>query len=129
MLQCWEPSALEEVVGKNTLTRADIIDPNNPVSVLIRFHELKCPVPAPDRIRTALSAEAESPAALAELTELVRMDLAIRAEAVTRLDIPLPLELFYFGRPVHVLLNAHGLSAVEEDGVIQLSIAKNAALP
>ena len=29
LLQCWEPSALEEVVGKNTLTRADIIDPNN----------------------------------------------------------------------------------------------------
>jgi Fe-S-cluster containining protein len=122
LLECWNTSALEDVVGQDTLTRADIIDPDNPIGDFIRFHELKCPVPAPDRIRLALSSEGEGPEVLAGLTELVHRDLAVRAEAVGRFHIPLPLEILYFGRPIHIMLHAYGLSAIENDGIIQITV-------
>jgi Fe-S-cluster containining protein len=121
VLECWDTSELESIAGQNTLTRADIIAPDNPINEFIKLHELKCPVPEPYRIRAALSSEADAPQALAQLTEIVRMDLAIRAEAVRRFDIPLSLELFYFGRPIHVMLNSHGLRTTEKDGIIQIT--------
>lgn len=122
LLECWNTSELENVAGKNTLTRADIIAPEQPISEFIRIHELKCPVPAPDKIRMALSSEEEGAKVIAELTELVHMDLAIRAEAVGKFKIPLPIELLYFGRPIHIILNAHGLSVIEQDGAIQIAV-------
>jgi len=121
LLECWDTSELENVVGKNYLTRADIIAPDDSINEFIQFHELKCPVPAPDKIRMALSPEGEGPDVLAKLTELVHRDLVVRAEAVGSLDIPLPLEIFYFGRPLHIVLNAYGLCATEKDGVIQIT--------
>lgn len=121
LLECWDTSALENISGQNILTRADIISSDNPINEFIRYHELKCPVPTPEKILMALSSGEESDQALAELTELVQRDLFIRAEAVGRLNISLPLEIFYFGRPIHVMLNAHGLRAIEKDGAIQIT--------
>jgi Fe-S-cluster containining protein len=121
LLECWNTSELENVVGQNTLTRADIIASDNPINEFIRLHELKCPIPEPYKIRTALSSEEEGAEALAELTELVHRDLAVRAEAVGRFNISLPLEILYFGRPIHIILNAHGLCAIEKDGIIHIS--------
>jgi Fe-S-cluster containining protein len=120
LMECWDTSSLENVVGQNTLTRADIIPSDNPINEFIKYHELKCPVPAPERIRTALSSDEESTQALAELTELVQRDLFVRTQAIERLNLSLPLEIFYFGRPIHVMLNAHGLRAIEKDGTIQI---------
>ena len=121
VLECWDTSELESIAGQNTLTRADIIEPDNPISEFIRLHDLKCPVPEPHQIRAALSSEEDGPEALEKLTELVQVDLFIRAEAVKKFDMPLSLELFYFGRPIHVMLNAHGLYAVEKDGTLQIT--------
>ena len=69
----------------------------------------------------ALSSEGEGPKILAKLTELVHRDLVVRAETVGRYDIPLQLEILYFGRPLHIVLKAHGLCAIEKDGVIQIT--------
>lgn len=121
LLQCWETSALEAIVGHNTLARVDIITRDNPVMEFIQHHELECPVPRPDKLHIALSSEPEGLEALAELTELVRKDLAIRADAVMRFNIPLSLELFLFGRPLHTILNVYGLSVIENDGHIQIT--------
>ena len=121
LLECWNTSELETVVGQNTLTRGDVIASDNPINEFIRFHELKCPVPAADKILMALSSGEEGQGVLTELTELVRRDLAIRAEAVEKFNIPLPLEMLYFGRPIHIMLNAHGLCAIEKDGIIHIS--------
>ncbi len=120
LLECRDTSALESIAGQNSLTRADIIASDNPINEFIQFHEVNCPVPAPDQIRMALSSEEESKV-LARLTELVCRDIAVRAEVVGRFDIPLPVEIFYFGRPIHIMLNAYGLCAIEKDGVIQIA--------
>jgi hypothetical protein len=69
----------------------------------------------------ALSSGEEGAKATVELTELVRADLAIRTAAVSRFDIPLPIEIFYFGRPIHIMLKAQGLSVIEKDGIIQIT--------
>lgn len=129
LLECWDTSALEDVVGQNTLTRADIIPSDEPINEFIQFHELKCPVPAPEKILMALSPDEEGPKALAELTALVHRDLTIRAEAINKLNISLPLEIFYFGRPIHVMLSAHGLYAVDKDGVIQITKRAPSSFP
>jgi hypothetical protein len=121
LLECWDTSALEDVAGQYLLTRADIIEPDNPVNGFIRIHDLKCPVPELEMIRSAMSPGDEGSEALAELTELVNLDLAIRVEAVHKLDLSMPLELFFFGRPIHIMLKAHGLYAVERNGVVQIT--------
>ena len=121
LLECWNPSPLEDAVGQNTLTRADIIAQDDPINELIRFHELHCPIPPPDKIRMALSSEGAGPEVLAKLTELVHRDLVVRAEAIGGYDIPLPLEILYFGRPIHVILNAHGLRAIENNETIRIT--------
>jgi Fe-S-cluster containining protein len=114
LLQCWETLALESIAGQNTLTRFDLIPPEHPVMEYILRHELKCPIPEEREFRMAFLRRKEGLEAVEEMTELIRVDLAIRAEAIKKFNIPLSLELFYFGRPIHTLLNAFVLSGIGE---------------
>jgi Fe-S-cluster containining protein len=116
LLQCWEPSAVESIAGQGTLTRFELIPNDDPILDYILRHEQECPVPEERTFCLASSPRPEGKEALAELTALVCRDLAIRYDAVRRFDIPLPLELFYFGRPIHTMLGAFGLFATD-DGV------------
>jgi Fe-S-cluster containining protein len=115
-LQCWDSSALEEIAGHNVLTRIDIISPDDPIMEYILQHERECPIPEQEKFFTASSPRPEGKEALEALTELVRKDLAIRAVVAEGFNLSLPLELFYFGRPIHVMLDAYGMSAREDNG-------------
>jgi Fe-S-cluster containining protein len=121
LLQCSETSALEEIAGHNTISRIDLIPSNHPIMGFILNHEKQCPIPDQERFHAAASRSPESEEALAELTKLVRKDLDIRSDAADQFDMPLPLELFLFGRPIHTLLAAYGLAATEISGNITIT--------
>lgn len=115
ILQCWQPEALLATIYQNTLRRADLINPNDPILAEIDRHERACP----GKVFTGLLADTGQDS-LARLTEMVRADLAIRAEVAHKTGISLELEFFLFGRPLFKQLAGSGLECVEEGGGIRL---------
>ena len=116
ILQCWQPEALLATIYQNTLRRTDLINPNDPILAEIDRHEGACP----GKVFTDLLAEAEGADSLARLSELVRADLAIRAEVAKKTGISLELEFFLFGRPLFKQLAGSGIECIEENGKIRL---------
>ena len=122
LLQCWDTAPIEAVIARDTLARTDIIDPDDPILEFITAHEQACSCSRVTTLATGLNTTSASKSILAELTELVRRDLNIRAQAVAAFDIPVAVEVFYFGRPFFVLLGPYGIRIHEDDGDIRLSL-------
>lgn len=120
ILQCRQPEALLATIYQNTLRRADLINPGDPILAEIERHEQACP----GRAFADLLAGAEKPAALSLLTELVQTDLAIRAEIAEKTGISPKLESFLFGRPFFKQLAGSGIESVAENGGIRLERRK-----
>ncbi|HEX9714864.1 MAG TPA: YkgJ family cysteine cluster protein [Desulfurivibrionaceae bacterium] len=116
ILQCWQPEPLLATIYQNTLRRADLINPDDPILAEIERHERACP----GKVFTDLLAEGGGTENLARLSELVRADLAIRREIAKTAGLSLELEFFLFGRPLFKQLAGSGIEWVEENGEIRL---------
>ena len=116
ILQCWEPEPLLATIYQNTLRRADLINPGDPILAEIERHEQACP----GKVFTDLLAQAGGTEDLARLSELVRADLAIRGEVAKTAGLSLELEFFLFGRPLFKQLAGSGVECIEENGRIRL---------
>jgi len=120
VLQCWQPEALLSTIYQNTLCRADLINPNDPILAEIERHERACPGKEfTDMLEQNTGAEE-----LIRLTELIRADLAIRAEIAKKIGLSLEMEFFLFGRPLFKQLAGAGIKCIEENGEIRLERAK-----
>lgn len=123
LLFCTDPSDLLPVIGKDTVTRLEIIDPADPLIEFIEQHECDC---AYTRVQALAGAVLHAPdamdssSALHELTEVVRRDIALRMQAGNKLGLPFAMELFVFGRPIFMVLAALGIAAHESEGQLHL---------
>lgn len=120
LLKCWDTRELNEIIGRNTLTRKDLINPADPILNLLSAQDEQCNY---NRINTLVSELKNNPgnsASLDELTLTVRKDLIIRAHAQKQFSISLARELFLFGRPVFKILAAHGFRISETEGEVFL---------
>jgi len=115
ILKCWQPESLLATIYQNTLRRADLINPNDPILAEIARHEQACP----GKEFTGLLADTDRDS-LARLTEMVRADLAIRGEVAQKVGISLEMEFFLFGRPLFKQLTGSGIECVAENGGIRL---------
>jgi len=126
LLKCWDTAELAAVVGKNTISRADIIKPADPLLRFIAIHEQQCSCRRLNELLAALPEAAAGAAAasgiLAGLTGLARRDLALRAQARAELGLSIAVELFVFGRPLFIILQSHGLAVREAAGAIQVNL-------
>jgi Fe-S-cluster containining protein len=121
-LRCWDPEEVLALVGKDLLTRADILPPGHFLRPLVEEHESLCPCPDMEKVRDAvLSGGAPD---LPALQVLVDADMSFRGRMVREHALPLALELFAFGRPLFQLLQAAGIACTETNGRIRLSPAK-----
>jgi Fe-S-cluster containining protein len=114
LLKCWDPSGLLSVIGKDTIIRADIINPGDPILELIKTHELECPY---DKIEISIDnifRERDKSKNLESLTEFVNKDLSIRHYALSELGLNKDFELFIFGRPLFKILIDRGLPFQEK---------------
>jgi Fe-S-cluster containining protein len=119
LLKCWDPAEISALVGRDTLTRLDILEPGDPLRLLIEEHEHLCPCPNMESIRDAVvEGRFEG---LEDLQRRVDADLSFRDRVVKDHDISLALELFLFGRPIFQLLQAVGIGMREKAGRIRLS--------
>lgn len=120
LLQCWDTSPLEAIIGRDLLTREDLIPAGEPILQYIADHERTCSCQDLADLLSSLSLEAEQNNAIAKLTEMIRKDMACRGRILTEFNIPVALELFLFGRPLFTSLGAYGLSVHESDSEIFL---------
>jgi Fe-S-cluster containining protein len=110
LLKCWDTSELISVIGKSTIKRTDIINPEDPILLIIDNHEKECPYHEVDNLIAVLASEEHKTKILARLIELVRKDLAIRSHAISEFGLKADFEFFIFGRPLFKVLSAFGIS-------------------
>jgi len=109
LLKCWDPSDLLSVLGKDTIVRADIINPGDPILEFIRSHELECPYDEIESSIDGILRNRDKSKNLEKLTRLVNKDLSFRHYALSELGFNSDFELFIFGRPLFKILNDRGL--------------------
>jgi Fe-S-cluster containining protein len=122
VLKCWDPTEISAIVGKDTLTRLDILAEGDPLRPLVAEHERLCPCPDMELIRRSL-ASGSLEGLLDNLQRLVNADLSFRNQAVKDHDLSLAEELFYFGRPIFQLLQMLGVEIAETAKGIRLSLS------
>lgn len=120
LLECWRTEKILSVVYKDTLTRHDIIHRRDKVMELIMIHEHQCPSTRIEELLSELSGDIDTKDIIAELTELVRHDLAIRTHAIRHAVLPEALELFILGRPLFKQLAGLGIDTIEKKGNVYL---------
>ncbi len=110
LLNCWDTTDLVAAIGKDTLVRTDIINPNDPIAEVIKLHERMVPLQEMQDLITRFSeGKLDRDAALQTLNELIHKDLAIRTNAFDELGLEKQYELFIFGRPLTSLLQSYGI--------------------
>ena len=120
VLRCWDPAEISALVGRDTLTRLDILATGDPLRPLVEEHDRLCPCPDMETVRRFLQ-DGPSESLLDDLQTLVDADLNFRSRVVRDHDISLATELFCFGRPIFQLLQAIGVEISETAGRIRLS--------
>lgn len=111
VLKCWQPEELLEMVGKDTLSRLDILAEDDPIRALVEEHENLVRCPDMEEI-AALRPNIPEPKRRA-LETLVNEDIKLRVFAVQEHKLELSEELFYFGRPLFQLLQPLGAKVKE----------------
>ncbi len=107
VLKCWDPAELLALMGRDILSRKDILGEDHPMLAAIAEHESLVPYDffmfmqaGFDRLTAIEKAEIEA---------RVQRDLQFRGRIVRREGLSVGLELFYFGRPLFQLLRALGI--------------------
>ncbi len=121
LLKCWDTADLENVAGKDLLSRFDIIDQDDPLLPFIKDHEKKCSLENLGALLSRLQDDNTKMQALNKLTGLVNTDLILRTKACKKLHLSLQLELFFFGRPLFKILEELGITMHSQNGVYRLS--------
>jgi hypothetical protein len=110
LLQCWDLSQILPIIGKNTLSRFDLINPDDPIREVIATHELECPFSEVENLLAALSNGAAKTEIFPKLSDLVQKDNTLRSHAIDELGMKKDYELFIFGRRLSQILENHGLT-------------------
>lgn len=98
VLECWQPEALLATIYRDTVSRADLINPDDPVLLWIERHEQSCPV-KPFVELTDEAQATRSQQSLVRLEEMIEVDLTLRQEFIRQTGVDQALELFLLGRP------------------------------
>ncbi|MEW6585589.1 MAG: YkgJ family cysteine cluster protein [Nitrospirota bacterium] len=109
LLQCWDPSQIMQVIGRNTLSRFDLINPDDPIVEVIGMHDRDCPGGEVEDLASNSLTASDRADVFRRLSSLVRKDEAIRSYALDELGMKKEYELFIFGRPIRQILRDYGL--------------------
>ncbi len=118
VLKCWDTEEILAIVEKDTLTRFDILEPDDPLIAVIREHERICPCDDLQEIRTNLQRLSDKKKR--ELEKRVRDDLRFRTRIIVDYQLKLSQELFCFGRPFFQFLQALGVGVSESQSGVML---------
>jgi len=118
-LKCWDPDEVSNLIGKDIVTRFDILAKGNPLRSLAEKHEHICPCPDMGLVIRSLAEDTFTD--ISALQHLVDIDLDFRNRVVREMKLTLAKELFIFGRPIFQLLQAVGIGISEISGRVRLA--------
>jgi Fe-S-cluster containining protein len=117
--QCWDTGEVRKIAGQKLLSRFDLIAEDDPLLPLVRLHDQQCALPDMVEIAVSLEKADQRDRTLADLKGVVEKDLMFRTIGIDQFQLSLPLELFYFGRPLFQVLMPLGVRIMETaDGII-----------
>lgn len=119
LLQCSSPEELLEVIGRDTLTRRQLINSGDAVLAMIEQHEERCSFEECNRL-IELCRQEGGQKERARLTELLGDDLELRRQALQEHGLSAGFELFIFGRPMFISVRQSGLDVVEKNGLLNV---------
>lgn len=119
-LKCWQPEETLALVGRDLLSRLDILEEADPLRPFVLEHERLCPCPDMGEVRNKLTDQADS--GLRSLEDQVNIDLAFRNRLVQEFNLPLAQEIFLFGRPLFQLLQSFGVLVSETEQGLRIAI-------
>jgi Fe-S-cluster containining protein len=122
VLKCWDTKEILGLVEKDTLSRFDILDKDDPLVQVILEHERICPCGDLGFIQTNLGRLSD--AQKNELEKRVRSDLRFRTRVIEDFQLKVSEELFYFGRPLFQLLQQLGVRISESSAGVSLGWGK-----
>ena len=118
VLKCWDTEEILAIVEKDTLSRFDILEPDDPLIPVIQEHERICPCDDLGEIRDNIGRLSDQKKK--ELEKRVRDDLRFRSRIIADYKLKLSQELFCFGRPFFQLLKALGVGVSESQAGVVL---------
>lgn len=118
LLFCRDTGPLAEIMGRDLLSRQQLLPENDAVLSLLDQLEEECSY----RLVNILLADKDNDQSetTKQLSDLVRADLAIRDTFLRNFPKRQQEELFLFGRPLFLVLAPYGFRLVEKDGGINL---------
>ena len=108
LLKCWDTSEITAMIGKDCLSRFDLLGQANPMLPEIKEHEYRCNYgllwSAVNQVRSG------DEGAVANLENIMVADLTIRQSLIAEFDLSLAQELFYLGTPMFRGVKEPGIS-------------------
>jgi hypothetical protein len=120
LLKCWDTADLEKVLYQELLNRSDIIPGDGPIQEYITLHESECSLAGLGSLLFTLPVASSQDEVIAELTNMVQKDMAIRARALASSGFQGKTELLVFGRPLFIILQNFGIRVQEMGGTLVL---------
>jgi len=118
LLFCRDTGPLTDLIGKNLLSRQTLLPEDDPVLTLLERHEKECPCLQVDKLLTDAPEINED--IIRQLNELVARDLAVRDVFLRTFPARHAEELFFFGRPLFLVLAPYGFRLVENGSGVSL---------
>lgn len=108
VLKCWDTKEIERLIEQDTLSRIDLIEPDEPLYAAVIEHEslFSCP----DLESILRGGIVEDPQ---QLEALANREIGYRTGVVAQHRLTLRQELFYFGRPLFQLFSSVGAEVRE----------------
>ena len=118
VLKCWDTEEILGLVEKDTLSRFDILDSDDPLIPVIIEHERICPYDDLGYVQCNISELSNQQKN--DMEKRVRSDLRFRTRVIGDFHLKVSGELFYFGRPLFQLLQPLGVRISESSSGIHL---------
>lgn len=113
LLQCWDTRHVSEMIGRNCLTRQDILPADDPLQNYMSEHEKLCPYLEINRLLRLLHTSGNSKEIIEQLSSVVNNDMGLRDKAIRQFNLSVKRELFYFGRPVFQVIDFNSIAKRE----------------
>lgn len=117
-LKCWDTEEVLGLVEKDTLSRIDLLEEDDPIIQVIQEHERVCPCEDLKAVHADIGLVPDT--LKKDLEKRVRADLRFRARIISDFELKVSEELFYFGRPLFQLLQQLGVRVSESRSGIHL---------
>jgi Fe-S-cluster containining protein len=117
-LQCWNPSKSLALVGKDLLSRVQILQNEPTLQELVEQYDTGFPMPDFTALKTVSASNEEI--TIADLEKQVNNDLTFREREIGRSKLVSDIEFFLFGRPLFQLLQPFGVQVFQDGNSLRL---------